>query len=157
MKSYRKDVVKLLHIAATLLFAPVLVPMIVVTLVTVLSVAGGILALCIMFAVAFLPFLFGIFAVPLFFSAFVTASVYVCFKIAQRSLKEIEKRVKPFVQRNKLLNALSSMCFIKAIYPGTNSASEIQDLDKKDSCGDIPSFGAEMKQESKHVTIPYVS
>ena len=165
MKFNYKEIVRYLLVALALFFGPILIPVFVTILVVALTVSGCIVALCLMFGAMFMSFLIGIVAVPVLLSTVVTISFYIFFKIVQSSLKKFG-RFKLFVWLgNKLPKNLGCIPISKILQFKANLAGKIQnciyqekkELTKTDSWGNIPSFKAEMEEESKHLTIPPVS
>ena len=165
MKFNYKEIVRYLLVALALFFGPILIPIFVTILVVALTVSGCIVALFLMFGAMFVSFLIGIFAVPILLSTVVTVSFHIFFKIVQSSLKKFG-RFKLFAWLgNKLQKNLGCIPILKILQFIANSAGKIQncsyqekkELTKTDSWGNIPSFKAEMEEESKYLTMPPVS
>ena len=156
MQDNLRRIVKLVMIIAALFVAPALLPVMMV----ILTVAGGVLGLCVIFCTAVSPVFLGIFAGPLLVGSLVTLSVYVLLTIGRGMIKKTEKLCKSFVVYNKLVDILASVSIIKALTSPfkMNSTGERQncsfqeprELEMSDSWANILSFEAAREEKSRH-------
>ena len=156
MQDNLRRIVKLMMIIAALFVAPALLPVMMV----ILTVAGGVLGLCVIFCTAVSPVFLGIFAGPLLVGSLVTLSVYVLLTIGRGMIKKTEKLCKSFVVYNKLVDILASVSIIKALTSPfkMNSTGERQncsfqeprELEMSDSWANILAFEAAREEESRH-------
>ena len=160
MQDNLKRIVKFLMVIAALFVAPALVPVLIIALMVILTVAGGVLGLCVIFCTAVSPVFLGIFAGPLLVGSLVTLSVYVLLTIGRGMIKKTEKLCKSFVVYNKLVDILASVSIIKALTSPfkMNSTGERQncsfqeprELEMSDSWANILAFEAAREEESRH-------